>query len=65
MALLRSRTVQLPVGDEDRTETSLSKPPPDLERNEGFTNTQVQENRKEADRFHGIVSSPIVSSRVR
>ncbi|KAM7463768.1 hypothetical protein LguiA_031889 [Lonicera macranthoides] len=63
MALLRSRTVELPVGDEQRTETSLSKPPPDLERNEGFTHTQVQENRKEADRFNGIISSPIVSSR--
>ncbi|XP_059664950.1 nuclear pore complex protein NUP1-like [Cornus florida] len=64
--LLHSRSVDLPVGNENRkTEANLPKPPSAFERKDKFANTPMLKSGTENCRLHGGISTPIVSSRVR
>lgn len=59
-ALLHSRTVDLPVEDEEkRSEAKFSKPPDSCDTRGEISNNPVQENETESHRFLEAVSTPI------
>ncbi|XP_059624396.1 nuclear pore complex protein NUP1-like isoform X3 [Cornus florida] len=63
--VLHSRSVDLPVGNENRkTEANLPKPPSAFERKGEFANSPMLKTGTENCRLHGGLSTPIVSSRV-
>ncbi|XP_059624403.1 nuclear pore complex protein NUP1-like isoform X9 [Cornus florida] len=64
-SVLHSRSVDLPVGNENRkTEANLPKPPSAFERKGEFANSPMLKTGTENCRLHGGLSTPIVSSRV-
>ncbi|KAK2971315.1 hypothetical protein RJ640_001341 [Escallonia rubra] len=62
--LLRSRTVELPVSDGNRTEANLLKSEYDHERREAFTGIPTRDTTNVNDEFMGTISTPDSNSRV-
>ncbi|KAK3012124.1 hypothetical protein RJ639_012513 [Escallonia herrerae] len=62
--LLRSRTVELPVLDGNRTEAHLLKSEYDLERRDAFTGIPTRDTTNVNDEFMGTISTPDSNSRV-
>lgn len=61
---MHSKAIEVSVSDDGKVTDELAKPLTDVERLQQYSSASLEKNKIEEDRSHGVIATPIVSSKV-